>query len=217
MSIVGHRALTAGLVCCAAGVLAGQSTTPAGEWVSLFDGKSLKGWKEAEFSLRGEVRVKDGMILIGKGHMTGITWTGEFPKSGYEIRFEAARLDGNDFFAGITFPVNDSFCSWINGGWGGSVVGLSSLDHEDASENDTSTARDFVKGRWYAFQLAVTEGRIRGWIDDVLVIDADIAGRHVGLRPGEIDLNMPLAFATYSTTAGLRKVEYRMLGATASK
>jgi hypothetical protein len=217
MSIWGRGALAAALVCGAAGVVAGQSLTPAGEWISLFDGKSLKGWKEAEFSLHGEVQVKDGMILIGKGHMTGITWTGEFPKSGYEIRFEAARLDGNDFFAGITFPVKDSFCSWINGGWGGSVVGLSSLDHEDASENDTSTMREFVKGRWYAFRLAVTESHIRGWIDETLIIDADITGRRVGLRPGEIDLNTPLGFASYWTAAGLRKVEYRLLPAQAGK
>lgn len=217
MSIVGRRAAAVALFCGAAGILAGQSATPAGEWVSLFDGKSLKGWKETPFSLHGEVQVKDGMILIGRGHLTGITWSGDFPKSGYEIRFEAARLDGNDFFAGITFPVKDSFCSWINGGWGGSVVGLSSLDDDDASENDTSTARDFVKGRWYTFRLAVTEGRIRGWIDEVLVIDADIAGRRVGLRPGEIDLNTPLGFAAYSTTAGLRKIDYRLLAVEAGK
>src|ERR1039458_6583443 len=28
-----------------------------------------------------------------------------------------------------------SFLTWINGGWGGSIVGLSSLDGNDASEN----------------------------------------------------------------------------------
>jgi len=194
-----------------AAALAGQTPAATGEWTPLFDGQSLKGWKETPFRGRGELQVKDGTILIGKGHMTGITWTGEFPKTGYEIRFEAARLDGNDFFAGITFPVKDSFCSWINGGWGGTMVGLSSLDGDDASENDTSTARDFVNGRWYAFRLAVTEGRIRGWIDGVLVIDADITGRRVGLRPGETELCTPLGFATYSTAAGLRKVEYRLL------
>ena len=191
--------------------LTAQTPAAPGEWTPLFDGQSLKGWKETPFRGRGEVLVKDGTILIGKGHLTGITWTGEFPKSGYEIRFEAARLEGNDFFAGITFPVKDSFCSWINGGWGGSVVGLSSLDGDDASENDTSTARDFVKGRWYAFRLAVTEGRIRGWIDGTLVIDADITGRKVGLRAGETELCAPLGFASYSTVAGLRKVEYRLL------
>lgn len=195
----------------AAALLSGLAGQTNGEWIPLFDGTSLKGWKETPFRGRGDVKVKDAKITIGKGHMTGITWTGEFPKSGYEIRFEAARLDGNDFFAGITFPVNDSFCSWINGGWGGSVVGLSSLDDDDASENDTSTAREFVGGRWYAFRLAVTESRIRGWIDGTLVIDADIIGRKVGLRAGEIELCTPLGFASYSTVAGLRKVEYRLL------
>ena len=207
MTIIVRFALASAL---AAG-LSAQSSAPAGEWIPLFDGESLKGWKETPFKGHGEVHVKDKMILIGKGHLTGITWTKEFPKSGYEIRFEAARLDGSDFFAGITFPVKDSFCSWINGGWGGSVVGLSSLDDDDASENDTSTVREFVKGRWYAFRLAVTDGRIQGWIGGDLVIDADIAGRRVGLRPGEIDLSTPLGFATYSTVAGLRKIAYRRL------
>ncbi len=199
-----------------AGALIGAACGPLGAqpaWISLFDGKSLQGWKETPFTRHGPVNVKDGMIVIGEGHLTGITWTGEFPKSGYEIRFEAVRLEGGDFFAGITFPVNDSFCSWINGGWGGSVVGLSNLDGDDASENDTSTVRDFVKGKWYAFRLAVTKDRIQGWIDDVLVVDAEIAGRRVDLRPGEIDLCKPLGFATYSTVAGLRKIEYRRLGA----
>ncbi len=193
------------LLCAAAGPLAAQ------DWIPLFDGTSLKGWTETPFKNRGSLAVKDGMIVIGKGRLTGITWTGDFPKTAYEIRFEAARLDGNDFFAGITFPVGDSFCSWINGGWGGTVVGLSSLDGDDASENDTSTVRDFFKGRWYAFRLVVTEKRIQGWIDGSLVIDADIQGRQVGLRPGEIDLSTPLGFATYATEAGLQKLEYRRI------
>jgi hypothetical protein len=118
MAITGHFALAAVLVCGGTGGLAGQSNPPGG-WISLFDGKSLKGWKETQFRGHGAVSVRDDMILIGKGHLTGITWTEDFPQSGYEIRFEAARLEGSDFFAGITFPVKDSFCSWINGGWGG--------------------------------------------------------------------------------------------------
>jgi hypothetical protein len=107
--------------------------------------------------------------------------------------------------------VKDSYCSWINGGWGGEVVGLSSLDGDDASENDTSTVKEFVKGRWYAFRLEVTDNRIRGWIDGQLIVDADIEGRRVDLRPGEIDLCTPLGFASYSTVAGLRKLEYRRI------
>jgi hypothetical protein len=181
------------------------------EWKPLFDGSSLRGWRETSFSGRGKVGVENGAIVLGKGVLTGVTWTGEFPKFNYEIRLEAMRADGHDFFAGITFPIHDSFCSWINGGWGGMVVGLSSLDDMDAAENDTSIRREFHSGRWYALRLRVTEDRIQAWIDDEAVIDAYIGDRLVGLRPGEIELSKPLGIASYSTTAKLRKLEYRML------
>lgn len=185
----------------------------APEWTPLFDGKTLEGWQEAPFYGHGKVAVKAGVLELGNGHMTGVRWIGAaaFPRSGYEIRFEAARLEGNDFFAGIVFPVNDTYCSWINGGWDGTVVGLSNLDGDDASENETSTVRDFVKGRWYRFRLAVTERRITAWIDDAVVIDVDITGRKVGLRFDDTDLCKPLGFASYRTVAGLRKIEYRKL------
>ncbi len=181
---------------------------PAG-WKPLFDGSTLKGWQETAFTGHGKVTVQDSAIVLGKGYMTGINWTGEFPKSNYELRLEAMRVDGYDFFAGITFPVHDSFCSWINGGWGGMVVGLSSLDDMDASENDTMRSRNFQSGRWYRLRLRVTDARIQAWIDDEPIIDADISDRAVGLRPGEIELSKPLGIASYSTTAKLRKIEYR--------
>jgi hypothetical protein len=181
------------------------------DWKSLFDGSSLQGWRETPFSARGKVRVDNGAIVLEKGLLTGVTWTREFPKSNYEVRLEAMRVDGHDFFAGITFPVYDSFCSWINGGWGGMVVGLSNLDDMDASENDVSIRRSFESGRWYRLRLRVTEDRIQAWIDDEVVIDAYFATRVVGLRPGEIELSKPFGIASYSTTARLRKLEYRLL------
>src|SRR5437660_7279662 len=81
---------------------------------SLFDGKSLLGWKETPFSQRGTVRVENGAIQLGAGSpFTGVTWTGEHPRSNYEIRFEAQRVKGGDFFASLTFPVGDSFCTFV--------------------------------------------------------------------------------------------------------
>ena len=179
-------------------------------WKPMFDGASLKGWKETPFSGRGKVSVADGAIVLGNGYMTGVNWTGgSLPKANYEIRLEAMRAEGHDFFAGITFPVNDSFCSWIVGGWGGSIVGLSSLDDMDASENDTSTSRNFEAGKWYPLRLRVLTGRIQAWIGDEQVIDADISNRNVGLRFGDIELSKPFGIASYSTTSKLRKIEYR--------
>jgi hypothetical protein len=182
------------------------------KWTPMFDGKTLKGWKETPFAGKGTVRIQDGAIVLDGGSpMTGITWAGEFPKAGYEIRMEAARLQGNDFFAGITFPVFHTFCSWINGGWNGEVVGLSSLDGYDASENETSQRVKFEKGRWYKLRLQVTAERIAAWIDDQLTFEFAVGSREVGLRAGEIELSKPLGIAAYRTQAGVRKIEYRVL------
>ena len=202
---------TIAVLMAAVAVMTGQ-TTPTAEWVSLFDGRTLAGWREAPYTRRGTVQVRNGILLLGKGRTTGIALTREFPASGYELRFEAARLEGKDFFAGVTFPVRDSFCFWVNGGWGGTVVGLSNLEGNDASENDTSTVREFALGRWYAFRLAVTASRIQAWIDDDLVIDVDYTRRKVELQFDETDLGKPLGFSAYGgTVGGLRKIEYRRL------
>ena len=179
----------------------------------MFDGKTMQGWRETAFTGHGKARVENGTIVLAPGApMTGVTWSGAFPKSDYEVRFEAARIDGNDFFASLTFPVGDSFCTWVTGGWGGDIVGLSSLDGWDASDNETRTYFDFEKGRWYAFRLQVTAGRIVGWIDGKQIVNVEIAGRAVGLRYGEIQRSAPLGFASYGTTGALRGIGYRLIG-----
>ncbi len=205
----GKRRLVLSAFFFAAGAAAQQ--TPATEWKSMFDGKTLDGWKETPFTSHGKVRVENGTIVLGQGYMTGLNWTKPFPTHNYELRLEAARLEGYDFFAGITFPVFDTFCSWINGGWGGSVVGLSSLEGNDASENDTSFSRKFENGRWYKLRLRVTDASIETWIDEERVIYVELAGREVGLRAGEIELSKPFGIASYETVAGLRNIEYREL------
>jgi hypothetical protein len=201
------RALSILLVCVAA-----VAQPKTGEWQSLFDGKTLQGWRETAFTGHGKALVENGAVVLAAGEpMTGVTWSGAFPKVDYEVRFEAARIDGNDFFASLTFPVGDSFCTWVTGGWGGDIVGLSSLDGWDASDNETRTYFDFEKGRWYAFHLKITADRITGWIDDRQIVDVQIAGRTISLRHGEIQLSAPLGFASYGTKGAVRKIDYRLL------
>ena len=143
--------------------------------------------------------------------MTGVTWTGSFPRTDYEVRLEGVRRQGNDFFASMTFPVGDSFCTWVTGGWGGDIVGLSSIDGWDASENETRSYFNFENGRWYALRLRVAGDRITAWIDERPVIDVTIGGRSLSLRHGEIKLSAPFGFASYATAGALRKIEYRLL------
>jgi hypothetical protein len=143
--------------------------------------------------------------------MTGITRTGEFPRSIYEVRLEGMRVNGGDFFASLTFPVGDSYATWVTGGWGGDIVGISSIDGWDASDNETRSYFTFENNRWYGLRLQVTPDRIRAWIDDQPVVNVNIAGRAISLRQGEIKLSAPFGFASYNSTGALRKIEYRTL------
>jgi hypothetical protein len=184
----------------------------AQSWKPLFDGKTMIGWKETPFTEHGVVKVENGAIVLNNGKpLTGVNYTGAFPKIDYEIQFEAARIDGNDFFACLTLPFGDSFFSLVTGGWGGDIVGISSIGGWDASDNETRTYFNFDRGRWFRFRLEVTAERIRTWIDDQKIIDVLIAGRPVSLRQGEIKLSAPVGFASYSTIGSIRKIEYRLL------
>ncbi len=193
----------------AAGV---QKTGGTQEWQSLFDGKTLKNWKSANFGGEGEVSVKNGQIILGMGAtLTGITWAGgEIPRMNYEISLEAMKVSGNDFFCGLTFPVGKSPCSLIVGGWGGGIVGLSSIDGMDASENETTTAMDFAPGHWYRIRLRVTPKKIEAWIDEKQVVDAVTTGHEISIRP-EVELSRPLGIAAWITEAALRNIKLRRL------
>lgn len=182
-------------------------------WKSLFDGKSLKGWKVTNFGGQGEVTIKDGAIVMDFGsEITGITYAGKqkLPKSNYEISLEAQRVDGGDFFCGLTFPVKDDHASLIVGGWAGAVVGISSIDGKDASENETTTRMNFNKGQWYQIRLRVTDEKLQTWIDDKPVVDVKIKDRKISTRP-EVDLSKPLGISCWQTRAALRKIRLRTL------
>jgi hypothetical protein len=193
-----------------------QPTTPAeGEgWRALFDGRSLTGWSITEFKQGGAVEVRDGLLVFFKGdNFVGVNCTNKIPVANYEISLDAMRLAGDDFFCGMTFPVNDSFCSLIVGGWGGGVVGLSSLDGADASENETTKFITFEKGRWYRIRLRVTEQKIEAWIEQKKVVDVNIVGRKVALRFGENERSKPFGLASWSTSSAFRGITLRVVSA----
>ena len=178
--------------------------------VPLFDGKTLAGWRISDFAGSGPVRVEDGKLILEMGTMTGVTYTNPVPTMNYEISVDAMRVDGNDFFCGLTFPVGNDPCSLIVGGWGGGVVGLSSLDGQDASSNETTQYMNFEKERWYKVRLRVVPNKIQAWIDDERIIDVDTTDRKISVRL-EVEESRPLGFATWSTTAALRNIRLRKL------
>jgi hypothetical protein len=164
------------------------------------------GWVESDFSGKGKVRIENGTVVLEHGDdLTGIRWTGPLAKMNYEITLEAMRVQDSDFFCGLTFPYRDDPCSLIVGGWGGRVVGISSLDYQDAYNNETCRVREFENNRWYKIRLRVTEKRIQAWIDNERIVNVETAGRKIGIR-WEVEASCPLGIASWRTTASIRNV-----------
>ena len=199
---------------------AGQPPVPfEGEgWQAMFDGQSLAGWRETPFAGHGEVRCEDGVIRLDMGSpFTGINWTNEFPRVNYEVAFDAMRIMGSDFFCGLTVPVGTNCCSLVVGGWGGSLVGISSIDGMDASENETTKFVNFESGRWYRIRLRVTEKRIEGWIGKEKLVDLQTTDRRISVRPGDIELSQPFGLSAWQTAAAFREIKFRRVNGPAGK
>ncbi len=181
-------------------------------WESLFDGKTLKGWKVADFHAKGLAAVSNGEMRIGPGEpAAGIVWDGEPPaRMNYEIELEAMRTEGHDFFCGLTFPVNKDCCTLICGGWGGTLVGLSSIDDLDASENQTAKIKEFKEKTWYKIRLRVTKTHITTWIDNEPVIEQELEGRKISIRV-EVEPCVPFGLSTWYTGSAIRNFRIRKL------
>lgn len=180
----------------------------------LFDGATLDGWKKTPFFGADtiDVRVADGAIVLPVGRsMSGVTTTRtDLPNSNYELSYEAMRTEGSDFFAAATFPVRDGFLTLVNGGWGGNITGLSSIDGADASENQTTVGYKYRDKTWYRFRIRVTDQAVRCWIDDKEVVKVDVQGRKLGTRI-QVRASEPLGFATWESAGAVRSVSLRSL------
>lgn len=193
----------------------GDAEGDSGE-ISLFDGKTLGKWETTQFGGEGDTFVdEEGNLEFGFGAViTGVNWTGEVPAtSNYEISLEAMKLDGNDFFVALTFPVKDSHATFVVGGWGGGVVGISSVDDLNASENETMNIDGFEKDVWHKIRVRVTDDKLQAWIDDEEKVDLDLEGRKLSLLPGDIELSAPIGLAAYQTRARYRNIVWRNLAA----
>jgi sugar phosphate isomerase/epimerase len=186
---------------------------PAGAgWQQLFDGKGLGNWKETEFAGGGSVEVKEGQLILGTGgDLTGINLAAAPATMDYEVEFSAMRVEGDDFFVGFTFPVGETHATFIAGGWAGSVTGISNVNGENASENETTQFKKYDNGKWYRVRLKVTKAKLEAWIEAEQVVDLETEGKRIEMRIGEIESSKPFGFATWRTKAALKDIRWRKL------
>ncbi len=161
-----------------------------------------------------EVTETDGILRLEAGYsLTGARWHGEIPKVPFELEAEARRVMGSDFFFSVTFPgrTDAEAATLVVGGWGGGLVGISSIDGLDASENETAEFMNLEDGRWYAIRLRVSASRIEAWIDGEPVIDVPVEDRKLSLRPGPIEVCAPFGVATWETVGEMRNMRWKPL------
>ena len=178
---------------------------------ALLESEMVQHWNPVALEDSGMAQVMTGEITLPAGKpMTAVkfeAWEAlKLPVTDYAIEFEALRVEGQDFFGAVTFPVRSlkTCATLVNGGWGGGLVGISSIDEQTAAENATRSEHRFVNGQWYRFRLEVRDEEIKGWLDGRLIINASIKGRTISLRPGDIEQCAPFGVATYGTTGRLR-------------
>lgn len=209
------RSLCFCLVAVAAGSISACRPPQPSEW-KLLGSELAHAWKKAGIPGEGAFTILHGAIRLEPGQpMTGTrfdAWqTYKLPVTRYVIEYEAMRVEGNDFFGTVTFPVQDSHVSLIIGGWGGTLVGISSIDDMDANENNTRGNAYFKNNTWYKVRVEVRDEDLRAWIDSKLFVNTSLKGHKLGLRPGDIEKCVPFGFASYETRAHVRAVTIRRL------
>ena len=71
----------------------------------------------------------------------------------------------------------------------------------------------FKKDQWYQLKVRVTQGKIQAWIDGKEVVDQDLKGRELSIRP-EVELNRPLGICSFETRAALKNLKLRRISET---
>jgi hypothetical protein len=198
-------------------VLSAADTAETGvtviDTLTLLEENDLGKWKVAPFAFEGDLDVREGVMNTGLGsYLSGVIWNEDPPaRDNYEIELEARYLYGQDFFLGLTIPVGERYCTWIVGGWGGTVVGISDIDGHSADDNETTLSMSFTKERWYRFKIRVVNERLQCWIDEDPLIDINTKGRQLNLRPGQIVGSIPLGISSYDTMGEYRNMVWRNL------
>jgi hypothetical protein len=189
-----------------------STATPAADvadWTELNE-----HWSAINFGGEGRVEINDQGIKLGLGSpLTGVVWKGEVAREQYELSLEARRVEGLDFFCAVTFPVGPDHVSFVVGGWGGGVVGISSIDGYDASENPTTQYKSFKMNQWYRIKIRVSDQAIQCWIDDRNLVDQPRQGHTFDIR-FEMDESTPLGISAFQCKSELRNIKLRHLPVT---
>ena len=185
------------LGCCAL-LVASTSSWAEGEWVALFDGKTLDGWnKPFEW---GEATVVDGEIHLRADKKFFLVSDDVYTNFIFEADVKLPEGKANSGFMfrchvkqnkawGYQAEIDGSDRAWSGGlydearrGW---LWPLKPNDSPTGNEFRTKTADSFKRTDWNTCRIQAEGDRLRIWINGVLCTDykddTDAAG-HFGLQ-----------------------------------
>ncbi|NQT87345.1 DUF1080 domain-containing protein, partial [bacterium] len=197
----------------------GATTAPkAGGWKSLFDGKTLTGWRKVSgtnFAKPGSVGVAKGCVVLERGEpATGIASTLNVPTDNYELTFEAMRLGGTGHLVSVLFPIGTSHCELCIAGFSEGADtknGLKLVDGRSADNNVTTRRFSVQDKRWYEVRLQVTTSAVGLWVDDVKKFDVSREEHQFSMAKNLSHGLRPLGIFTWYTHTAIRNVALRRL------
>jgi hypothetical protein len=152
--------------------LQGQTAKPApGGWISLFDGKSLNGWKVGKNA--STFSVDSGRIVV-HGPTAHLYYVGDVKDhqfKDFEFKAEVMTLPGSN--SGIYFHTQYQEGGWPDRGYEVQVNNSHSDDIRTGSLYDVVNVRElYVKDRqWFTEYIQVKGKRVIVKINDTIVVD----------------------------------------------
>lgn len=146
----------------------------AADAVTLFDGKSLAGWKPSKNSPEGTYKVADGVLQVrgGQGHLYFVGADGKAEFKNFDFKAKVKTYKGAN--SGLYFHTAYQDAGWPAAGYECQV----NATHGDKKKTgglyavkdvmDVAPAPDDV---WFDYHIRVEGKRIQIWINDKQTVD----------------------------------------------
>ena len=180
-----------------AGVLLVLASTQDGDWVALFDGKSLDGWEQKNGT--ATYRVEDGCVVGKTAEGSPNSFLATKKSYGdFELKFEV-KVD-DELNSGVQIrsaskpdykdgQVHGPQVEIATNGTAGFIFG-EGLKFGWLSEDRSNAAAQaaFKKGDWNRYRVLADGKSIKSWVNDVPV--ADLVDEKTGMPSGFIGLQV---------------------------
>lgn len=152
-------------------------SNPKSEWISLFNGENLEGWKSNEHE--NSFQVEDG-TLICQGERSHLFYEGEINNANFknfELKAEIKTTPGAN--SGIYFHTAYQDSAWPNKGYEVQVNNTHKGIGDYIERKKTGSLygirnlyMQFVEdGEWFTMHIAVKGKRVKVWVNDIQVVD----------------------------------------------